>query len=333
MEQQLEKRTLSIFDIVASFYIDYIYNKLNSYAVMRLKNNKIKSITDGYLTLLNTYYNHHRNKDGYSKNINELHKYFCKYTKFNIISFSNFTDKILQEFIPTDYFSYLNNTQKNVLLCKILNKSLSYFISRIIKGEKIYLLTDNRPSKENVLLLKKLFIDNLTSIRREYYSNFLTPKPKETNRMMISDELYKAKTQVEELTKKVKELEMINLKYKLIAKKCQVLSQQYKEENFKINAKLRLLENKSISNKNRDNRITPSLNIIHSLNSNKVNATLPNNNVSSTNNDELSHSDELNDTQSDFSEDELDKANEFLENELKDDNEMDNSDNISIMDF
>lgn len=190
-------KTLEIYEILGSYYIDIFYNHLYIEAKKLKANGNVSSITEGYKHTLNAFLKGLSNPKLYKKSIIGLHHYFIN-TGFNSISFSNCVDKITKEFIPSDYFISLSSTQKMGVLRMVLNQSLKLFIRKIV-DEHITKIIDFHTEKDNIRILQDDIIDCFILERENMYHKFISD-----NTTIINDR--ESNNLVERMQQEIKKL-------------------------------------------------------------------------------------------------------------------------------
>ena len=194
-------KTIEIYEIMSAYYIDIFYNHLYSEANKLKINGNVSSITEGYKHTLNAFLKSLANPKLYKKSIVGIHHYFIT-IGYASISFTKCIDKLIYEFVPTDYFISLSSTQKMGVLRLILNQSLKTFIKKIVDEHMIKII-DNHKERDNVRILQDDLIDCFIMEREGMYQRFITIQTESGNADHIDRKLLEKMQQ--EIKKLVKE--------------------------------------------------------------------------------------------------------------------------------
>ena len=116
-KSQYDRKTIAIFEVISAYFTDVFYNHLYQEVKKKKENGLISSIGEGYRSALYMWIKALKTTHFYTKTIKGIHNWMLNYTKFTI-SYSQCIDKIVCEFIPTDYISALSNNQKAGILKK-----------------------------------------------------------------------------------------------------------------------------------------------------------------------------------------------------------------------
>lgn len=194
-------KTIEIYEIMSAYYIDIFYNHLYSEANKLKINGNVSSITEGYKHTLNAFIKSLANPKLYKKSIVGIHHYFIT-IGYASISFTKCIDKLIYEFVPTDYFISLSSTQKMGVLRLILNQSLKTFIKKIVDEHMIKII-DNHKERDNVRILQDDLIDCFIMEREGMYQRFISIQTESGNTDHIDRKLLEKMQQ--EIKKLVKE--------------------------------------------------------------------------------------------------------------------------------
>lgn len=176
----LSKESRNAFEIIASYYIDQVYNKLYDHAVLRHKKSEKNNLYECYTIVLNHYIGFHKDKQSYTRTINELYNKYKGFTR-KTITFLEFINVMSKEFIPEDYYLETDSNARAVILNKIINDTIGNFIHIMIKDKMVYNVLNNRPNKDSARELQNNFIICLLNQRKNMYDKFLSPPTKQSD--------------------------------------------------------------------------------------------------------------------------------------------------------
>lgn len=166
------KRTISIFEIVAGYFVDVFYNTLYIGAKRESErsNNSKKSITDIYRGFSTLYlYGTFKEHDKYLYVVKGLHEYYMEVINNSIMTFSEFVNIIVGEFVPEEYYGDISGREKDKILGDVIKRLITRLSSKC-NNEFIGLIIDERP---NVRPIQDDARECLFVIRDEYYLKFV----------------------------------------------------------------------------------------------------------------------------------------------------------------
>ena len=220
-------KTISIYEIIGTYFVDVYYNHLYISARDRYKgqNNVTNSITDEYKNAIIAYVKGIKeDKNYYIKTIKGIHEWFKVNTRFSTIGLSDFIDKFLEEFIPKEHFENLNDKEKEFFLNKIVTDIVIEFSHNVISPDKLSMVIDDHKNSDNIAMWKHNII-NIQIMEREKIFSLFMKKITERSEMVPIDLLERLKNEFGKLLKEKIELE---IKYKHLPKRIK----QYKKEIF-----------------------------------------------------------------------------------------------------
>lgn len=116
------------------------------------------------------------------------------YTAFTTISFSKCVDRLAANFVPTDYYASLNNTQKMSILRLVINQAVKNFTKKIV-NDHLNKIIDNHKEPDNVRLLQDELIDCFLLEREGVYQRFVATQTKtnsnETVNRLVAEKMQK----------------------------------------------------------------------------------------------------------------------------------------------
>ena len=160
--------------------------------------------------------------------IRELHESFLKSPRYNTMTFPIFVDRIVEQFIPKEYFDILSVEQKDELLSTIVCDFFSTFAASITKPECMVRIIDNR-DKNREYMIRYLITEgfNILNVIKETMYNkllseigqaksYITPDVADNMRrdlQRLMEENVRLEKEVIQLNKKIKVLEDREGKY------------------------------------------------------------------------------------------------------------------------
>jgi hypothetical protein len=91
----------------------------------------------------------------------------------HFISFVDFEDKILCEFIPAEYYESFDSKNKDKTLCDIIKRTVSKFCAEILKKENILTIIDDHYNVNNVAIFQETILNIFMELRDEYHLKFV----------------------------------------------------------------------------------------------------------------------------------------------------------------
>ncbi len=254
---EYHQRTINVFEVIASYFVDVYYNKLYFSAEKHAYEGKHPSTTMAYKHILSYYLERLTEPENYKKCLNELHMAYVKHLD-KYATYNQCIDAITQEFVPEDFLNLRPNEKDSILHHVIKNSNMRFCHTLVNKCIKM--IVDMHNEVNNVNVLQNLFIDNLIIEREEFYGRFLLgDKPAGVSPKMIESirELNKSKMIVERTNVKLKQI-IVKKEDELAAarKKIQTLEQLVKQFHAALaaakeqNKKLQLLADASTVDKN-----------------------------------------------------------------------------------
>lgn len=172
-------RTISTFRIVGAYFVDIYYNHLYQEAIKFKNEGKIGSITEGYKHATFAFLSALDNKskatyraDSYNKLLMGINEYFMVWTSFTSITLGECLDKIVQEFVPIDYYPSLDKDQKRNILRTVLINIVREF-TKIVITEWLSAIIDNHEEMANIDALKEQIVGLFIIEREKMFHMFL----------------------------------------------------------------------------------------------------------------------------------------------------------------
>lgn len=168
----LDSRTIGIFDTIGSYFIDQFYNAHYIMAKELVSQGRAQSITDTYRANVINYMRGISRNDLYLNVIKKLHQYYQKAADFGSVLFHDFENKVLEQFIPPEYYKHFDERQKDTTLKVIITKCVQDLGEFVITPPTLKRIIDDHMNKHNIVILQDKVIDNFIIQRENYYADF-----------------------------------------------------------------------------------------------------------------------------------------------------------------
>lgn len=171
-------RTISIFEVIGSYFVDTFYNHLYTQSQknheINASNGKNRSLTDEYKFTLETYLRGiTKDHKYYEKAIKGVLEAYRTHTKYTTISMLDFINEILQHYLPEEHFSVLNTEQKFFFLNKIITQLVKAVITEITQIHYMRMVIDDHGNEQNVRMWMEIVVDMQIMIRETLFNEFI----------------------------------------------------------------------------------------------------------------------------------------------------------------
>ncbi len=235
------KRTLDTFEVIGSYFVDIYYNHLYIEAKKLRSDNSVNNVTEGYKHGLNAYLQGIDNPKLYKKTLVGLHEFFIA-SGFSSISFSEYLERMTQEFIPQDYYDSVSNPQKISILKLVLCQSNKIFIEKIVRNY-MRMIIDKHMEVDNVRVLQDEFVDILILQRESMYNRFISTRTKNNGISMDMGLIEKMQREIKNLYKEKYDLKKLNTSLKKIVINKDEMLKKFVKENDELRNSVLELEN------------------------------------------------------------------------------------------
>lgn len=217
MNNKYSQSTLSKFDIIGSYFVNLYYNEF----YIKSKNLKTQgtynNITDAYKNILSSYVEFSQHPDFFKQIVKGIHTYCISTTRYTTMSHKECIDFMVSEFVPTNLWSSLRETQKNKLFHESLINCIKIFTEKIITNH-LHIVIDNHNQPENITILQDLFLTIILLEKDTIFSKFINPNKNinlEVFREKLQDLLNEKKKLIDNnkiLIEKIKTFDQLNQK-------------------------------------------------------------------------------------------------------------------------
>jgi hypothetical protein len=216
-----DPRLISILEILGSQFVDVYYNHVYNSAQTHLKSGG--SLTDEYVRRVQAYIIGVKSDERcYREVVQNLHKYFQTTTRYTTLSFADFVERIVQQFIPEEYYDLLKAPEKDESLGSIVADLVSALGAYVTSPDMLRRIIDGHDHQPRVTIrmIQDQAVTILLAKRGEIHNSFLRRigQAKDTVSMDVVDDLKRAirklakqkanlKVQLGEAEERVMELE------------------------------------------------------------------------------------------------------------------------------
>ena len=191
---QYDPKMITNIEVMSAYFVDLFYNHLYFEGKKLKVNGSVPSVTEGYKHALNAFIKSLGNASLYKKAVIGIHQYFMNYTSFTTISFAKCVDRLTANFVPLDYYSSLNNTQKMSVLRLVINQAIKEFTKKVV-NDHLNKIIDHHTESDNVRLLQDELIDCFLLERESVYQRFVSTQThtssNETVNRLVAEKMQK----------------------------------------------------------------------------------------------------------------------------------------------
>jgi hypothetical protein len=225
-----DAKMITNIEVMSAYFVDLFYNHLYFEGKKLKVNGSVPSITEGYKHALNAFIKSLGNARLYKKAVMGIHQYFMNYTSFTTISFAKCVDRLAANFVPLDYLSSLNNTQKMSVLRLVINQAIKEFTKKIV-NEHLNKIIDHHSDPDNVRLMQDELIDCFLLEREAVYQRFVSSQTNTSSNETVN------RLVAEKMQKEIKNLiiEKIQIKKENIALKKIIIKNNTESTNLTEN--------------------------------------------------------------------------------------------------
>ncbi len=183
-ERQPDRKLVSTLEIVGSHYVDVFYNHIYNSACTALaaSDRSRISLTDEYRRRVQAYILGVKQDDQcYREAVTNLHRYFQSTTRYSTLSFSDFVERVVSQFVPPDYYKHMRAPDKDETLGTILCDLVAALGAHVTSPGMLPRVIDSRqvetatPASHQVTI--RMLQDHCTTLllakRNEIYNQYL----------------------------------------------------------------------------------------------------------------------------------------------------------------
>ncbi len=286
--------TLSKFDIIGSYFVNLYYNEFYIKAKNLKTQGVYNNITEAYKNILSSYVEFSNQQDFFKQIVKGIHTYCISTTRHTTMSHKECIDFMVSEFVPNNLWGSLREHQKNKLFHESLINCIKIFTEKIITNH-LLIIIDNHDHSENITILQDLFLTIILFEKDTIFSKFINPNS-DKNMDIFKEKVQKLITDKKKITENNKLLnEKVSILENLNKKNSSIILELQKNNKIIINELKRLkTENDELkeNEKKLNKQIYQYINIIKTVNSNKINSN--SNKINSNSNKINSNSNKIN---------------------------------------
>ena len=169
-----EPRLISILEVLAAYFVDVFFNHI--YSSARTGQKTGGSLTDEYVRRVQAYVvGVKTDEQCYRQIVQDLHAYFRKMTRYATLSFADFVERIVQQFIPSEYYDLLKLPEKDESLGSIIADLVSGIAAYVTSPDIIWRLIDEHDHNPQVTIrmVQDQSVTILLGKRGEIHNSFL----------------------------------------------------------------------------------------------------------------------------------------------------------------
>jgi hypothetical protein len=119
-----DQKLISILEILSAHFVDIYYNHI--YISAQTQQPPEGSLTDEYVRQIRAYVlGVKSDKYNYQDVVKHLHKYFQSMTRFKTLTFTDFVERIVHNFVPPEYYDLYKTEEKDEILGGIVTDLIS----------------------------------------------------------------------------------------------------------------------------------------------------------------------------------------------------------------
>ncbi len=212
MDQQKQKKILSLLDVLGSTIVDIFYNHMYDRAIS-MKEKTENNITACYCTAITEYVKTSDSPEFYKTLINSIHYYTRVSTIYSDLSFIDCINLYASLFIPEVYIQSLTEKQKHDILSMVLRDTIKSFSNELLSNY-LSLIIDEHQDPTNISLLQDIILKELVKHREVSYSRFIKCEQPNKKQIDTSKPVTKKSLGLPKIVKTQKTLTKLNRLYK-----------------------------------------------------------------------------------------------------------------------
>ena len=185
-------RTLSVFQVVAAYFTNIYYNHLYIEAQKAKAEGHWDTVTlsyrhacNAFLTAIDYTSKKYYKVENYTQLLMGITEHFKKYTAFSTMSINECIDKVIKEFIPSDFFATTDRDTRRNIIRNILT-GLIRNITALCTTDFLVPIIDHHKDKENAPAILEKIVDLLLYERELMYHKFTNGgRPKQAERAIV----------------------------------------------------------------------------------------------------------------------------------------------------
>ena len=171
MNSQNNRKMMSTFEVLGSYFVDAFYNGLYLNATSKTRNGLYASITDAYKIILHDYKMGIQTPKLYVFVILKLHEYYSKHMSA-VLGMGEFEDMLIRILVPETFQNEMSNKQKEAIIRRVITAVVIEFCNKL---STVYLrkIIDDHANRANIPLLQDTICAAFVEQRELIFAEFL----------------------------------------------------------------------------------------------------------------------------------------------------------------
>lgn len=184
-----DQRTLDLWEIVGTYFVDTFFNHLYIKANLSLKRGDERSVSEAYKKYVRDYVEGLQIDEHYLKTVANLHNYFTKQAAFSSVILIDFQDKFLRTLIPQEFYSGFSNKEKDNVLHNVIVRAATELASFVNEPANFRMIIDNHERAQDMIpQMQNEMVDCFAFLQEEYHSRFYKAS---TSAEMVPKDVFK----------------------------------------------------------------------------------------------------------------------------------------------
>lgn len=216
----MKDSTKTKFDLIGTYFVDIIYNKLYKTAVFNFQDGQYNDLNQSYANLLYAYNDYVDDNEFFKSMVKGIHMQCISTTNMTKLTSQECINIMVQELVPDKIFTELSVKEINMIFHSVVKECIGKFINEVL-NRYLKLIINDHSNPLNVETLQNIFLDIMTFYKDKTFSNFLNVEsdPIEENYNELKHENMRLKNEINLLIEKNNKLELEAKKNKMVAKK------------------------------------------------------------------------------------------------------------------
>lgn len=182
--------TWNTFEILGAYILNVFYNGIYKNAQMVHMEGKAEGLTTAYKLVAHRYIQQFQNPKAYKNTIKDLHVYFSKCHDMPSMTYVNFVDSIVKEFVPSDFYPSLNDKEKVRVLDIVLSDIIKKFATIMLDVKHgLKMVIDDHNNKNNLDELRTKMETIIVDEHHLMYEKFVKKTLGENHSDKLTDKL------------------------------------------------------------------------------------------------------------------------------------------------
>lgn len=171
--ENYDKKVLTTFNIIGCYFTNLYYNFLHRRAKRLHEKYGRSSLTDEYKKVIRVYAEDITSRETlYKEMVLELHKYYQS-TTHKTCYLDDFTNRVLEHFLPEEHLGIMTDAERNFFLSKILSNIIADFTMYVSGIDALRGVIDDHINRANTRQWLNQIIDIQMLLREKLYRDFV----------------------------------------------------------------------------------------------------------------------------------------------------------------